>query len=120
VNLYRAATRIGVAMALVGSAFLPLVDRTPDNSDRVLAVIASIVAAVLVASVVLADRIPAWATDVAAVVAALALFTDGWESILSHEQRTSSIYRTVLLTWGAGVVALTIMLDARRQRGARL
>jgi len=106
-------------MACVGSAFLPLVDRTPDNSDRVLAVITAAVAAVLICSVLFYDKFPARLVDLAAVVASVALFTDGWESILTHEQRTSSIWRTVLLTWGAGVVALTIMLDARRQRVAQ-
>jgi len=109
----RVVCRVGAAAAVCGAAFLPLVDLTPDNWERVLAVIAVVCAAVLLGSIPW-RQCPPWAVDAAATVAAFLLFTDGWESILAHEQRDPSIWRTVLLTWAGATMALVVMLDVHR------
>ena len=115
-NLYQAFCRLGAGTATFGAALLPLVDRSPNNWERSFGVVAVLAGLVLVVSVVreLRPRV----VDYAATLAAFLLFTDGWESILSHEQRTPSIWRTVLLTWAGGVMALAVMYDAKRQERA--
>jgi len=117
-TLYRLAARLAVALAAGATATLPWVDRTPRGFDRVTTVLAFVVAAVMLVSIVVHLRLPLVVVEAAAAVATVLFTTDGAQSVLEHEQRTASIVRTVLFTLAAAVVSLAVMLDqSRRRRG---
>lgn len=116
VSINRPITRVGLVVSLVGTGMLRWVDRSPDWSDTVLAVLALVAALGLLASVFLPWLLPESVVDPAAMLAAALFLFDGMESVLSQEQRSASIARTVAFTWGAAIVALAVMLDLMRQR----
>jgi len=122
VTLYRLACRIAVALAAGATATLPWVDRSPNNFERVLTVAGVAVAVVMAVSIATGmRRLPHLAIEIAAAVATVVFAADGGESVLSAEQRTSSIVRTVLFTLAGAVVALAVMLDSsRRRRGVEV
>jgi len=116
-SLYRLACRIAVALAAGATATLPWVDRSPNNFERLLTILGIAVALVMVTSIATGmRRLPHLLIEVTAAVATVVFAADGGESVLSAEQRHSSIVRTVLFTLAGATVALAVMLDSSRRR----
>jgi len=122
VTLYRLACRVAVIFAAAATGMLPWVDRTPNNFERALTVAAFAVVVVMVVSIATGmRRLPHLLIEVSAAVATVLFAADGGESVLSAEQRGSSIARTVLFTLAGATVSLAVMLDSsRRRRGVEV
>ena len=121
-TLYRLACRVAVIFAAAATAMLPWVDRTPNNFERVMTVVAFVVVAVMIVSIATGmRRLPHIVIELSAAVATVLFAADGGESVLSAEQRGSSIARTVLFTLAGATVSLAVMLDSsRRRRGVEV
>jgi len=121
-TLYRLACRVAVALAACATAMLPWVDRTPNNFERGLTILAFAIAAVMVVSIATGMRkLPHVLIEAAAAAATVVFAADGGESLLSAEQRGSSIARTVLFTLAGATISLAVMLDSsRRRRGVEV
>ena len=114
-TLRQAVMRYAVALGCGGVACLPWVDQSPNAFDYGLAALAIVAGVALVVSVINYAQLPAIVLDPAAALAAAVILADGFESIIVQEQRWPSIIRSCLFAAGAGLVALLVMVEAKRE-----